>query len=152
MLREQLTDAMKMAMKEKKQVKLSTLRLILAAIKHRDIESRSSADDGNGISDQEITLLLQSMIKQRLDAIKLAQQAGRDDIADKEAAEIKIIQEFLPKQMTETEIGVAIDDIIKTLEASSLKDMGAVMALLKEKYAGKMDFSMASKLVKDKLS
>lgn len=151
MLRDQLNQALKEAMKAKDATALSTLRLIMAAIKDRDIEARSSTD-AEPIDDTKIMALLQTMIKQRQDAIKIALDAKRQDIASKEEKEIQIIQAFLPEPMDEIEIKQAIEAAIEATESSSLKDMGAVMAYLKENYVGRMDFGQTSKKVKDVLS
>lgn len=151
MLREQLSESLKTAMKAKEALTLSTLRLILAAIKDRDIEARGAGND-EGIDDTQITALLQTMIKQRREAIKIALQGKRQDIAQKEEKEIEIIQRFLPEPMTESEIDLAIKNIIEDTGASSIKEMGAVMATLKEQYLGRMDFGQVSKKVRDALS
>ncbi len=150
MLREQLQLSLKEAMKAKNTIALSALRLILAAIKDRDIEVRGT-ENPEGINDMQIMALLQTMIKQRQDAIKIALDANRPDIAAKEEKEIAIIKEFLPEPMSDSEIQLAINETIEELNADSLKDMGAVMAKLKEKYVGRMDFGQVSKKVKETL-
>ena len=131
--------------------KVSTIRLINAAIKDKDIEARPKGIL-DGIDDTAILNLLMSMVKQRNESINMYKQGGRDDLAQKEQAEIDIIQLFLPKQMSEAEILSAIDEIIQQTGASSIKDMGKVMGILKDKYAGKMDFASASQLIKSKLA
>lgn len=151
MLREQLSKSLKTAMKAREALTLSTLRLILAAIKDRDIEARTSGND-DGIDDTQITALLQTMVKQRREAIKIALEGKRQDIAQKEEKEIEIIQRFLPEPMTNSEIDLAIKNIIEETDASSIKEMGAVMAKLKEEYLGRMDFGQVSKKVRDALS
>lgn len=151
MLREQLSESLKTAMKAREALTLSTLRLILAAIKDRDIEARTSGND-DGIDDTQITALLQTMVKQRREAIKIALEGKRQDIAQKEEKEIEIIQRFLPEPMTDLEIDLAIKNIIEETDASSIKEMGAVMAKLKEEYLGRMDFGQVSKKVRDALS
>lgn len=151
MLREQLSESLKTAMKAREALTLSTLRLILAAIKDRDIEARTSGND-DGIDDTQITALLQTMVKQRREAIKIALEGKRQDIAQKEEKEIEIIQRFLPEPMTDSEIDLAIKNIIEETDASSIKEMGAVMAKLKEEYLGRMDFGQVSKKVRDALS
>lgn len=138
-------------MKAREALTLSTLRLILAAIKDRDIEARTSGND-DGIDDTQITALLQTMVKQRREAIKIALEGKRQDIAQKEEKEIEIIQRFLPEPMTNSEIDLAIKNIIEETDASSIKEMGAVMAKLKEEYLGRMDFGQVSKKVRDALS
>jgi len=147
MLREQLKAALKEAMMEKNTHKISTIRLILAAIKDRDIASRGTTKDGL-ISNDDILQLLQSMIKQRRDSIAMYAKGDRQDLVDSEQAEIDIIQSFLPKQMEEAEIKACVEDIIKTTGAVGLKDMGKVMAALRERFAGQMDFGQASVIVK----
>ena len=147
MLREQLKTALKTAMVEKDTHKISTIRLILAAVKDRDIASRGTTKDGL-ISNDDILQLLQSMIKQRKDSIAMYAKGDRQDLVDSEQAEIDIIRSFLPKQMDEAEIKTAVEDVIKTTGAAGLKDMGKVMAVLRERFAGQMDFGQASVIVK----
>lgn len=151
MLREHLTDDLKSAMKSKDAIRLSTIRLALAAIKERDIEARA-ADNADGISDQDILGVLGKMIKQRNDSAKQYEEGGRLELAERELAEIDVIKDYLPEQMSEDEMGKAISSAIEGINASGLKDMGRVMGLLKESYAGQMDFSKASALVKSHLS
>lgn len=151
MLREDLKKALVEALKAKDEKKVSTIRLINAAIKDKDIEARPKGIL-DGIDDTAILNLLMSMVKQRNESINMYKQGGRDDLAQKEQAEIDIIQLFLPKQMSEAEILSAIDEIIQQTGASSIKDMGKVMGVLKDKYAGKMDFASASQLIKSKLA
>ena len=134
-------------MKKKEQKTLSTIRLILAALKDRDIVARGKGNS-DGISDDEVLSMLQSMIKQRRDSISMYEQAGRCDLAEGEEAEIKVITSFMPKQLSDEEINTCVIEAIAELNASSLKDMGKIMSLLKEKYLGRMDFGKASSLVK----
>lgn len=150
-MREQLKAALKTAMLEKDTAKVSALRLILAAIKDRDIASRGSAKDGQ-ITNDDILQLLQSMIKQRNDSIAMYQKGGRQDLIDSEQAEIDIIRSFLPKQMDAAETEAAVREIIAKTGAAGLKDMGAIMAALREQYAGRMDFGQASGIVKSVLA
>jgi len=150
MLRKRLTDALKLAMKDKDKKSTATLRLILAALKDRDIAARSKGDKAT-ISDDEVLGMLQSMIKQRRESIALYEKGGRMELAQQEAEEIAVIEEFLPEQMGSEEMATVIDAIIAELEAANLKDMGRVMAALKENHAGSMDFSKASALVKERL-
>ncbi|MDA0676359.1 MAG: GatB/YqeY domain-containing protein [Proteobacteria bacterium] len=150
-MREQLAQALKTALKAKDQRTLSTVRLILAALKDRDIAARTRGP-GEGITDDEILALLQSMIKQRHESIALYEQGGRLELAKQEAEEIEVIKRFLPVQMEEADQANAVDDTIADLKAESLKDMGRVMAALKERYAGRMDFAKASALVKTRLA
>lgn len=149
-LREEITSAMKTAMKAKDQKRLGVLRLVLAAIKDRDIANRTE-DSRQGISDTEIQSLLAKLIKSREDSIALYRQGGRQDLVDAEAAEIAVIREFQPKQMDEAETEAAIAAAIAEVGAASIKDMGKTIGLLKEKFAGRMDFAKASARVKAKL-
>ncbi|MEE8202318.1 MAG: GatB/YqeY domain-containing protein [Alphaproteobacteria bacterium] len=151
MLRERLNDELKAAMKAREQRKVSTLRLILAALKDRDIAARG-AGQAEGIGDDEILQLFAKMIRQRRESIKLYEEGGRVDLAEREAEEITIIEGFLPRQLDETEIEAAVGEVIGELEATGLKDMGRTMAALKERYAGCMDFAKASALVKKALA
>ncbi len=150
MLRPRLADSLKAAMKSRNERSVSTLRLILAAIKDRDIAAKSKGNR-DGVSDDEVLGLLQSMIKQRRESIELYEKGGRPELAQKEAEEIAIIEGFLPKQLSDDELAQAIQDVIAEVEAESLKDMGKAMGALKEKYTGRMDFSKASAMVKERL-
>jgi len=150
MLRDQLNDALKVAMKAKEEVCVRTLRLILAALKDRDIAARSSGNT-DGIADEDILSMLQSMIKQRHDSIEMYKQGGRDDLAASESAEVEIISKFLPQQMSEEDVATAVATVISETGAESIKDMGKVMGALKAKYAGQMDFGKASQVVKTTL-
>ena len=151
MLRQQLNDALKEAMKAQQGRAVSTLRLILAALKDRDIANRTEDADDGGISEDQILQLLQSMIKQRRDSIEAYLKGGRQELADGEAEEIDIIQRFLPDQMDDKELAEAVDQVIAEASASSIKDMGNVMGMLRGKFAGQMDFGKASALVKARL-
>lgn len=151
MLRSQLTEAMKTAMKAKEAETLATVRLILSTLKDRDIAARGKGNP-DGISDEEILGMMQGMIKQRRESIALYEQGNRPELAAAEAAEIAIIERFLPKQMDEAETSAAIAAVIADVGAASLKDMGKVMAALKERYAGSMDFGKASAVIKAQLS
>lgn len=150
MLRERVTTEMKEAMKAKDTIGTSTLRLVNAAIKDRDIAAREKGNM-DGISDDEILALLQSMIKQRAESIKMYEQGGRMELAQQEQEEVKIIQRFLPAQLSDAEIASAIESVITDLGCNCIKDMGKTMAALKSKYAGQMDFAKASQVVKAKL-
>lgn len=150
MIRDDLKKALVEALKSKDEVKVATIRLINAAIKDKDIEARPKGNL-DGIDDGAILNLLQSMIKQRNESINMYKQGGRDDLAQKEQAEIDVIQLFLPQQMTTDEVKAVIDEIINQTGASSIKDMGKVMGVLKAKYAGQLDFGSASALIKEKL-
>jgi len=152
MLRVKLGDALKVAVKSKNRRAVSTLRLILAALKERDIAHRTQGADEEGVGEEEILKLLQSMIKQRRDSIDAYNQGGRKELADGEAEEIEIINAFLPEQMSDVAVEDAVREVISLSEASSIKDMGQVMGLLREKFAGRMDFGKASAIVKEKLT
>lgn len=150
MLRQQLNDALKTAMLAKDARTVSTVRLILAALKDRDIAARGRGVP-DGISEDEILVMLQSMVKQRRESISLYEQGGRLELAQQEAEEIAIIERFMPQQLSEAEVTEAVRTVIGDLGAGGLKDMGKVMAALKERYAGQMDFAKASAVVKQQL-
>lgn len=151
MLREKLTEAMKDAMRAKDQAALGTIRLILAKLKDADIAARTEASR-EGVAEDKILSLMQGMIKQRNESITLYEKGGRTDLADKEKAEIAVIERFLPQQMDEAAVQAAVTDAIKAAGATSIKDMGGVMAALKTRYAGQMDFAKASAVVKKTLA
>ena len=150
MLREKFTIAMKEAMRAKDRRRLSTIRLIMAAVKDRDISVRTESD--SKVGDSEIIDILSKMVKQRNDSIKAYEEAGRLELAKQEADEIEIIGEFLPRQLDASEIEVAVKAAIDQTSASGLKDIGKIMATLKGSYSGQMDFSKASAMAKDMLS
>ncbi|WP_225030303.1 GatB/YqeY domain-containing protein [Xinfangfangia pollutisoli] len=149
-LRERLQAALKEAMKAKEADRLSTLRLINAAIKDRDIASRGEGDGGSGaeVSDAEIVALMGKMVKQRQESARAYEEGGRLELAEKELAEIKVIQEFLPRQMTAEEVSAAVEAAMAETGAASIRDVGKVMAALKAKYAGQMDFGAVGAVVK----
>jgi hypothetical protein len=151
MLRERLTKALKEATLAKDTCATATIRLVLAALKDRDIASRGK-DGGGEISDDEILGLLQTMVKQRRESIEMFVKGARQDLADREADEINVIKRFMPEQMGDAAIAEAVDGVIGELGAGSLKEMGKVMATLRERYAGRMDFSKASAVAKQKLA
>ncbi|WP_169570335.1 GatB/YqeY domain-containing protein [Sneathiella limimaris] len=150
MLRTQLKDSLKEAMKSKDKRKISTLRLILATLHDRDIAAREKGD-GEGIGDDEILQMLTTMVRQRKDSIAAYEEGGRIDLATSEQEEIDVITDFLPKQFDEGEMKAAIQETISEIGAEGLKDMGKTMGALKSRYAGKMDFAKASALVKAEL-
>ena len=150
MLRQQFNEALKTAMLAKDTRTVATVRLIVAALKDRDIAARSRGVT-DGITDEEVLQMLQQMVKQRRESITLYEQGGRPELAQQENEEIDIISRFLPKQMSEAEITEAVRGVAAEIEATSLKDMGRVMAVLKERYAGTMDFTKASAIVKGQL-
>jgi hypothetical protein len=150
-IRQKVMDALKTAMKSKDQERLSTLRLISAAIKDREIAARGS-DDEVSTSDIDILGILGKMVKQRQESARAYEEGGRLELAEKELAEIGVIEEFLPRQLTEKETAEAIDAAVQETGASSIRDMGRVMAALKGKYTGRMDFGRVGPMVKQRLS
>tara|TARA_R110002050_G_scaffold297610_1_gene459290 strand:+ start:6998 stop:7456 length:459 start_codon:yes stop_codon:yes gene_type:complete len=150
-LRHRLQTELKDSLINKDKIKTATIRLILAALKDRDIDARSKGND-EGIDEISILQILQSMIKQRRESIVIYTKGDRKDLADQEAKEIKVIETFLPQQMDAAEIKRAAQESIQDIAAESLRDMGKVMTQLREKYAGQMDFSKASQIVKDLLT
>ncbi|MEE8270737.1 MAG: GatB/YqeY domain-containing protein [Alphaproteobacteria bacterium] len=151
MIRARLTEALPDAMKAKQPRAVSTLRLILAALKDRDIAARGKGNT-DGISDDDILALLQTMVRQRRDSIELYEQGGRLDLAEGEREEVAVIQRFLPRPMDEMAMQQAIDSVIADLDAKGLKDMGRTMAELRTRYAGRMNFAKASSVVKAALA
>jgi len=154
-MRDELNAAMKAAMRAQEKARLGTIRLILAAIKDRDLAILNKTGDAGAqtcrISDGEIAQLLATMIKQRRESIRVYEEAGRLELAQKEADEITVISEFLPRQLDDEETKTAIRNVITESGATSIKDMGRVMAVLRERYRGQMDFAKASALVKELL-
>jgi uncharacterized protein YqeY len=149
MIRDDIKAAQIAAMKARDTGTVSATRLMQAAIKNRDIELRTASSTPD--DDVMVTEVMQKMIKQRRESVELYQKGGRQELADTELAEIAVIERFLPKQMSEAEAAAAIDAIATDLGATSVKDMGRVMAALKERHAGQMDMSKASSLVKARL-
>jgi hypothetical protein len=149
MLRERLTTEMKEAMKAGDKRKLGTVRLIQAALKDKDIELRGTGK--SPASDNEILALMQKMIKQRQESVAMYDQGGRPELAEQEREEARVIQSFLPQQMGDDEVRAAIVATVAETGAASIKDMGKVIAALRAKYAGRMDFGRASGLVKELL-
>lgn len=150
MLRDQINNALKDAMKSGEKLKLSTLRLVNAAIKNADIEARGQGKPP--LDDAALLGLLQKMIKQRQESVELYEKGGRAELAAGERGEIEVIQGFLPKQMSDAEVEAAIKAAVAETGAASVKDMGKVIGVLRGKYAGQMDFGRASGLVKAALS
>ena len=151
MLRQTLSDALKTAMRDKEGRTVATLRLIIAALKDKDITARAS-DGDDQIDDNEILAMLQSMIKQRQESVKAFEEGGRPELAAQENEEIGIIRGFLPAQLEGEALTAAIDDVIAETGAESLKDMGPVMAALKARFPGQIDFAKASGVVREKLA
>lgn len=150
MLRDKLNEAMKDAMRARDTAALGTIRLILAKLKEVDIAARTEANR-EGVADDRILSMLQGMIKQRNESVVLYEKGNRADLADKEKAEITVIERFLPQQMDEAAVEAAIREAIAATGAASIKDMGKVVGQLKAKYAGQIDFSKASAAVKKAL-
>jgi uncharacterized protein YqeY len=151
MLREKFKDDLKLAMKARNERATSTLRLIQAALKDRDIAARGRGKM-DGIDEAEILSMLQSMIKQRRESIEQFEKGGRPELARQEQEEIAVIEGYLPQQIGDAEAEKAVKDLIAELGAASIKDMGRTMAALKERYAGRMDMTKASALVKQALT
>ena len=151
MLRPRINEALTEAIKAKEKRAISTLRLIIAAVKDRDIAARGRGVM-DGIDDDEILSLLQTMIRQRHDSVKLYEQGGRLELAEGEREEVEIIRRFLPEQMDEGAMRDAVAAVIADIEASGIKDMGRTMAELRTRYAGRMDFAKASGMVKKALA
>lgn len=154
-MRERLNEDVKKAMKSGDKRRLATLRLINAAIKDRDLgaglDEHGDTTGRDKITDQDILALLQKMIKQRRESLETFAKAGRDDLAEQEQSEIAIIEEYLPKQMSEEETRKAVQTLVKEIGAQGLKDMGRTMTALKERHTGQMDFAKASSIVKELL-
>ena len=150
MLRERLSEALKLSMKAKNQRAVSTLRLILAALKDRDIAARGRGVT-DGIGEPEIIEMMQKMVRQRHESIELYERGNRPELAQQEAEEIAIIEGYLPKQLDEAETLQAVDAVVAELGAGNPKDMGRVMAALKQRFGGRMDFAKAGARVKQKL-
>lgn len=150
-LRERITTGLKASMKNREAERTSTLRLINAAIKDRDIAIRGEGRS-EGVSEAEILAILGKMVKQRIESARTYEEAGRLELAERERTEIEIIEEFLPKQLDEDEVDEAIQKAIRKVDAESIRDMGKVIGALKEKYTGQMDFGIVGPLVKERLS
>lgn len=150
-LRTKVNTALKQAMKDKDAERLSTLRLINAAIKDKDIAARADGND-EGVGDDDVLAILGKMSKQRMESARAYEEGGRLDLADRERDEIRVIEEFLPRQLSEEESSAAVDSAIAEIGAESIRDMGKVMGVLKGKYTGQMDFGKVGPLVKDRLA
>lgn len=149
MLREDLQKVLKESMLNKDTTTVSAVRLIIAGMKEKDVEARGKGQAQ--ASDAELLSMMQGMIKQRNDSIKMYVEGNRQDLADKELSEIKVIEKFLPKQMSDAEIETVLKSIISTTGAASMRDMGKVMGELKAKYAGQLDMAKASSMIKSLL-
>ena len=150
MLRTKFKNELSEAMKVKDSLKVSTLRLILAAVKDRDLEARRKGN-GDQISDSNILVILAKMIKQRHEAVELYTNAGRNELAESEAKEIEIINTFMPKMLTKIELDKVIDDSISIVEAKSLRDLGRVISKIKEDYTGRCDFADVTQMIRKRL-
>ncbi|MGJ8584950.1 MAG: GatB/YqeY domain-containing protein [Marinosulfonomonas sp.] len=150
-IRSQIQDALKSSMKAREAERLSTLRLINAAIKDRDIALRGEGND-DGVSDAEVLGILGKMVKQRQESARAYEEGGRLELAQQELSEIKVIEDFLPRQLNEAETAAAIDAAIAETGAESIRDMGKVMGVLKSKYTGQMDFGSVGPKIKDMLA
>ena len=150
MLRDEINTALKSAMKGRDELRVATLRLVNAAIKNADIEAQMHGRPS--LSDDDLVALLRKLVKQRQESIEIYDKAGRRELADRERGEIDIIRGYLPQEMSEPEMKAAIAEIITQIDARGIKDLGKVMAALKQGYAGRMDFGRASGLVKGMLT
>ncbi len=150
MMREKLTESMKEAMKAKDSRRLSTVRLIQSAVKDRDIANRGVGKEA--ASDDEILQILQKMVKQREESAKIYEDAGRAELATQEREEIAILKTFMPEQLSDEKVDEIVAAVVAEIGAAGMKDMGKVMAILRERYAGQMDFAKASGVIKAKLS
>ncbi len=150
MLREDIQNALKEAMKSKDMLEVNAIRMIIAGLKEKDVDARGKGK--TEAEDADLLSMMQTMIKQRRESIDMFLNGGRPELADKEQAEIKIIERFLPKQLSTQEVQQAVKEVIQSLGAVSMKDMGKVMASLREKYAGQMDFASVAAIIKSLLS
>lgn len=151
-LRDKVNAALKEAMREKATTRISTLRLINAAIKDKDISLRGTDDaDSGGVGDAEVLAILGKMTKQRQESARAYEEGGRLDLAERERSEIAVIEEFLPKQLSDDEVAKAVEAAVTETGAGSIRDMGKVMGALKARYTGQMDFGAVGPMVKDRL-
>ena len=150
MLRNRFKNDLLAAMKSKDTIKVSTLRLILAAIKDRDLESRSKGT-GDEVSDSVVLEILSKMVKQRAETSKVYEGAGRFELADTEKKEINVINNYMPKMLTVDELDKVIDDAIDHIKATSLRDLGKVISKIKEDYSGRCDFADVSQMIRERL-
>lgn len=150
-LREKVSASLKQAMRDKAADRLSTLRLINAAIKDKDIAARAEGNE-DGVANAEVLAILGKMSKQRLESARAYEEGGRLDLAEREKDEIEVIEEFLPRQLSEGEVEKAVAEAVEEVGADSIRDMGKVMAILKSKYTGQMDFGSVGPMVKSRFS
>ena len=151
-MRDRLNAALKEAMRSRDAERLSTLRLINAAIKDKDIAMRGSGEESDGVGNDEVLAIMGRMVKQRQESARAYEEGGRLELAEKEIAETRVIEEFLPRQLSDDEIDAAIDESIAAVGAAGIRDMGKVMAELKAKYMGRMDFGKVGPQVKGRLT
>ena len=149
-LRTRITDDLKTAMREKDATRLSTLRLISAAIKDQDIAARAQGN-ADGVGEPEVLAILGKMVKQRQESARAYEEGGRLELAEKEREEISVIEDFLPRQLSDEEVAKAVNEAIRATGADSIRDMGRVMGALKAKYTGQMDFGAVGPQVRDRL-
>ena len=150
-LRNKVNTALKQAMKDRDADRLSTLRLINAAIKDRDIAARGEGRE-EGVGDDDVLAILGKMVKQRQESVRAYEEGGRIDLAEQERTEIGYIEEFLPRQLSDEEVAAAVEEAMASVGASSIRDMGKVMGALKSRYTGQMDFGVVGPMVKAKLA
>jgi uncharacterized protein YqeY len=150
LLRNRFKNDLLSAMKSKDTIKVSTLRLILAAIKDRDLESRSKGT-GDEVLDSVVLEILSKMVKQRVETSKVYEGAGRFELADTEKKEINVINDYMPKMLTVDELDKVIDDAIDHIKATSLRDLGKVISKIKEDYSGRCDFADVSQMIRERL-
>ncbi len=150
-LRTRVNSALKDAMREKAAMRLSTLRLINAAIKDQEIAARTETGDENGVDDTKILAILGKMTKQRQESARAYEEGGRLDLAERELAEMQVIEEFLPRQLDDDEMASAVDTAVSETGAETIRDMGRVMGALKARYTGQMDFGKVGPMVKNRL-
>lgn len=151
MLRDRLNDALKQSQLAKDAIAVATVRLVMAALKDRDITERGRGNM-RGLDDEQITALLRAMIKQRRESVQLYERGGRSELARQEAQEIEVIKQFLPVPLNEEETAAAVRDAVDEIGAGGLKDIGRVMGVLKRRYSGRMDFAKAGMMVRNKLT
>lgn len=149
--RTELTNALKEAMKAKDELVMNTIRMVIAKMKEQDIEARAKGNM-DGISDGEILSLMQNMIKQRQESAKMFRDGARPELAEKEDNEIKVIEKFLPAQLSDEDVQKVVEQLVAATGATSIRDMGKVMAELKAKYAGQLDMAKAGAVIKQKLA
>lgn len=150
-LRNRISTELKQAMRDKAADRLSTLRLVNAAIKDKDIAARADGND-DGVGDPEVLAILGKMAEQRLESARAYEEGGRLDLAERERSEIVVIEEFLPRQLDQDETKAAVDAAVAEIGATSIRDMGKVMGVLKAKHTGQMDFGRVGPMLKDRLA